>query len=70
MSKTRIKSNRCAGDIAYNVNFSLDELWHSIENFGIKRELLDPHDTLRYNTILDLYLAIKNRNSSTNNRQE
>ena len=39
---------------------SLDDMWKVIENFGIRRELLDPQNELSYNTIHALYLTIKN----------
>lgn len=39
---------------------SLDDMWKVIENFGIRRELLDPSNELSYKTIHALYLTIKN----------
>jgi hypothetical protein len=39
----------------------LDEMWKTIEAFGIKRKLLDPRNRLPYRTIHDLYLTIKMR---------
>jgi len=49
---------------------SLDEMWNVIEKFGIKREILDPHDNLTYEQIHNLYLTIKNNNSSTEGDSE
>ena len=48
------------------VEVSLDEMWDTIEAFGIKRELLDPRNRLSYRTIHDLYLTIKIRKSLAN----
>lgn len=42
------------------VEVSLNEMWKTIEVFGIKRKLLDPRNELHYETIRDLYLTIKN----------
>lgn len=47
------------------VEVSLDEMWDTIEAFGIKRELLDPQNRLSYKTIHDLYLTIKIRKKIT-----
>jgi hypothetical protein len=49
-----------------NMEVPIDEMWKTIEAFGIKRKLLDPRDRLSYRTIRDLYLAIKTRKN--NNR--
>ena len=46
------------------VELSLDEMWKTIEAFGIKRELLDPQNRLSYKTIYDLYLTIKIRKNN------
>ncbi len=48
------------------VELSLDEMWKTIEAFGIKRQLLDPQNRLSYKTIHDLYLTIKIRKTITN----
>ncbi len=47
------------------VELSLDEMWKTIEAFGIKRELLDPQNRLPYKTIHDLYTTIKIRKTIT-----
>ncbi|MDC8453467.1 MAG: hypothetical protein LV477_11250 [Candidatus Nitrosotalea sp.] len=47
------------------VEVSLEEMWETIEAFGIKRELLDPQNRLPYKTIHDLYLTIKIRKKIT-----
>ena len=39
---------------------SLEDMWQVIEIFGIRRELLDPHNELSYKTVHALYLTIKN----------
>lgn len=49
---------------------SLDNMWKDIENFGIKRKLLDPHNDLAYKNVQDLHLAIKNHGSSTKENRE
>ncbi|MHB8601769.1 MAG: hypothetical protein ACYC6W_12100 [Nitrosotalea sp.] len=43
----------------------MDEMWKTIEVFGIKREVLDPRNKLSYKTIHDLYLTIKIRKTIT-----
>lgn len=44
---------------------SIGEMWNVIEKFGIKHEVLDPHDKLDYEQIHNLYVTIKNSNTST-----
>lgn len=44
---------------------SIDTIWWVIEKFGIQRKLIDPHQDVAYHTIHNLYLTVKNQNSST-----
>lgn len=40
---------------------SIDEMWQVIEKYGIKRESLDPYNNATFDTLYNLYMAIKNR---------
>ena len=40
---------------------SLDDMWKEIENYGIKRKVLDPRNSLSYDQVRALYLVIRQK---------
>lgn len=40
---------------------SLEDMWKQIQEFGIDRKILDPHDQIGYDRVKELYTTIIER---------